>query len=90
MRPIMQLAYLAGPGVLRDLVAGTGGIVVAAAAVLAGCAFFGPSPLTWFAFLGVSGGVSLCTAWPGLRTAVRLARPVTVAEPGGDAWRAAA
>ena len=66
MRP-NQLLWLSGPLVVRDIVAGVGGVTVAAVALIAGCAFASAGNLAWFAFLGLLGTSSLHASLPQLR-----------------------
>lgn len=49
---------MAGPLTVRDLVAGSGGVLVATVAIIAGCAFASASNLVWFAFWGIAGVLS--------------------------------
>lgn len=84
------LAYLAGPLVVRDFVAGSGGVFVATVATIAGCAFAGAGNLVWFAFWGVAGVLSLSRSASLLRRARDLSRGVAVPEHADAPWRVAA
>lgn len=84
------LAFLAGPLVVGDFVAGSGGVLVAAVAIIAGCAFASAGNLVWFAFWGVTGVLALRRSVPALRQAHDLARRLVVPDRQDAPWPAAA
>jgi len=87
---LVRLAYLAGPLAVRDLVAGSAGVVVSAMAFIVGCAFVNAGNLLWFAFLGTHGVVSLTTGVPAFLTARRLVRDTAVPDADREPLRVAA
>jgi len=84
------LVYLAGPLVIGDLVAGSGGVLAAALALIAGCAFASAGNRVWFAFWGVAGVLSLRRSASALRQAHDLSRRMVVPRLADAPWRAAA
>jgi hypothetical protein len=64
---LRELTILRGPVALRDLVAGTGGVVVGGVAFITGCAYAGVPTLVWFATVSLVGAVALGSALPVVR-----------------------
>ena len=63
----MRLFWLAGPLVVRDLVAGSSAIIAALFAFIGGCALASSGTLVWFSYFGLLGAVSLATSLTQLR-----------------------
>ena len=83
-------AFLAGPLVVRDFVAGTAGVAASALAFLAGCAFASAGNLVWFAFLGAVGVLSLHASIPAVLAAHRLSQYVVEPDQADEPLRIAA
>ncbi len=71
---MLRLLWLAGPLAVRDLIAGSTGIIAGMAAFIAGCALAGTGTLVWFGYFSLLGVASLSTGITQLRRVSRLAR----------------
>lgn len=78
---MMQMLWLCGPLLVRDLVLGSSGVAGALIAFIAGCAFVSAGSFAWFGYWGLLGALSLHLSIPQMRRAGALLEPAAEGDP---------